>query len=545
LLGILKAGAGYLPLDPAQPRERLAFMLDDARPVWVVTQSALLDDLPVDDVPVLLLDDERLVVESSDDPEVALQPEHLAYVIYTSGSTGRPKGVMVEHRQLQQLFGGTESLFDFGDDDVWTLFHSAAFDFSVWELWGALIHGGRLLVVPLSIARAPAEFYRLLVDEGVTVLNQTPSAFRALIAAQAEAGEAKPHRLRTVIFGGEALDLHTLAPWFERNGERTALVNMYGITETTVHASHRLITAEDVRQGRGSLIGRPLPHVQLHVLDGRGEPVPIGVIGELYVGGGGVARGYLNRDQLTAERFVEDRYAGGSARLYRSGDLARWLPDGTLEYLGRNDFQVKIRGFRIELGEIEARLAACAGVRDAVVLAREDAGEKRLVAYVVASDPEAVVIADWRAQLTRDLADYMVPSAFVVLDALPLTANGKLDRGALPPPDQTACAVGSFAPPEGELEVEIAAIWTSLLGIERVGRNDEFFELGGHSLSAARLLSELRAKFLLDVSIRDVFEKTTVAALAAYVAERRQLDALHDHIVMDVENDNDQELIEL
>ncbi|WP_143297363.1 amino acid adenylation domain-containing protein, partial [Burkholderia pseudomallei] len=322
-------------------------------------------------------------------PEVASQHvHHLAYVIYTSGSTGRPKGVMVEHAQVVRLFGATQAWFGFDERDVWTLFHSYGFDFSVWEMWGALLHGGRLVIVPTEVTRTPSAFFALLCAEGVTVLNQTPSAFQALMSAQEEREEREEaagnieranvvaHRLRYVIFGGEALEPRTLASWYARHGERTQLVNMYGITETTVHVTYCALRAEDAMRLGASPIGVRIPDLQLYVLDARREPVPMGVTGELYVGGAGVARGYLNRPELTRERFIDDPFVTGG-RLYRTGDLARWRTDGRLEYLGRNDFQVKIRGFRIELGEIEAQLAKVTGVREVVVLARDSAAEMR------------------------------------------------------------------------------------------------------------------------------------------------------------------------
>ena len=530
LLGILKAGGAYVPLDPSYPKERLAYMLEDSAPAALLTQTRLRHSLPSVESDVLLLDgtDDLLLLaqqpEANPDAKaLGLTSSHLAYVIYTSGSTGMPKGVMVEHRNLARLFRATEEWFHFNAKDVWTLFHSFAFDFSVWEIWGALLYGGRLVVVPTLARRTPQEFYRLLCQEGVTILNQTPTAFRQLIAAQAQS-EAS-HRLRHIIFGGEALELHMLAPWIERNDpERTRLVNMYGITEITVHGTYREISAADVRARRGSLVGKALPDLRIYLLDGRLEPVPLGVSGELYVGGAGVARGYLNRPELTAERFIADPFsADPEARLYKTGDLGRWLPDGNIEYLGRNDFQVKIRGFRIELGEIEARLAACEGVREAVVIAREASpGEKRLVAYVVAQEGVELSSAVLRDELSKVLAEYMVPSAFVSLEALPLTSNGKLDRQALPAPDQSAIVTRAYEAPVGEIEVAIAEVWRELLGLERVGRHDHFFELGGHSLLVVNLIERLRERGV-NAEVRMVFITPTLAGLAAAVAERKGL----------------------
>jgi len=399
VLGVLKAGGAYVPLDPNYPTERLAYMLSDAAPTVLLTQERLRERVPETAAEVIALDEEWSAVAELDaddlDPRaLQLTSRHLAYVIYTSGSTGNPKGVMVEHGNVTRLFIATENWFGFNEGDVWTLFHSVAFDFSVWELWGALLYGGRVVVVPYITARSPQEFYRLLCEEGVTVLNQTPSAFAQLIEAQAQSSEKK-HSLRVVIFGGESLELRTLRPWVERNGaEKPQLVNMYGITETTVHVTYRPLAKEEIESERGSLVGKPIPDLRAYLLDQYRQPVPIGVAGEIYVGGAGVARGYLNRPELTAERFIADPFrAGRQARMYKTGDLGRWRADGTVEYLGRNDHQVKIRGFRIELGEIEAQLLLHAQVKEAVVIAREDVpGEKRLVGYVVGDrngSPEA------------------------------------------------------------------------------------------------------------------------------------------------------------
>jgi amino acid adenylation domain-containing protein len=390
VLGILKSGGAYVPLDPAYPSERLAYLLRDAALRVLLTQERLIPRLPVTNVEVIALENHwskitEQPLSNLNAKTLGQQSHQLAYVIYTSGSTGEPKGVMVEHGNVTRLFTATEKLFEFNERDVWTLFHSFAFDFSVWEIWGALLYGGRLVVVSYINARSPQEFYRLLCAEGVTVLNQTPSAFAQLIDAQAKSAE-ETHSLRVVIFGGEALELRTLRPWVKRNGDGSPkLVNMYGITETTVHVTYRLLAEQEIESGRGSLVGRPIPDLRVYLLDQRRRAVPIGVVGEIYVGGAGVARGYLNRPLLTAERFLPDPFSADTQlRLYRTGDIGRWRADGTIEYLGRNDSQVKIRGYRIELGEIEAQLAGHTQVRDAVVVVREDVpGDKRLVAYVV------------------------------------------------------------------------------------------------------------------------------------------------------------------
>ncbi|MFE9614349.1 amino acid adenylation domain-containing protein, partial [Streptomyces sp. NPDC006012] len=545
LIGVLKAGGAYVPLDPANPRERLARILTDSTPATVLVAghepAALIDALLTDhgiDLPVL--DVSRLDDGADHNPEgVGLRPDHLAYVIYTSGSTGVPKGVMVEHRNVSRLFSATDAWFGFGADDVWTLAHSYAFDFSVWELWGALLHGGRLVVVPADVVRSPEDFFDLVVRERVTVLNQTPGAFRRLVAAQQRTG--RPHQLRYVVFGGEALDPSMLRPWYAHpdNGA-TVLVNMYGITETTVHVTHHPLTSADADRPGRSPIGRRIPDLTTYILDPAGRPAPLGVPGELFVGGAGVARGYLNRPELTSQRFVPDTFADApDARLYRTGDLGRWLPDGSIEYLGRNDFQVKVRGFRIELGEIEARLLEHPGIREAVVLAREDVpGDQRLVAYYRPTDPSAetpagraaedhdaqipveapaqaadLTAAGLRRLLSATLPDYMVPSAFMAVASFPLTANGKLDRHALPAPDGDARSANEFEAPVGDTETRLAGIWSQVLGVDRVGRHDNFFELGGHSLLAVSLVERMREHGLV-TDVRSLFTHATVAALA-------------------------------
>ena len=508
LLGILKAGAGYVPIDPAYPQERIAYTLADSQPVAVLVQANTAQRAGA----LARIDLDHLGPLPISNPGLHLSPANLAYVIYTSGSTGQPKGVMIEHRQVARLFSATHHWFGFNPHDVWALFHSFAFDFSVWEIWGALMHGGQLLIVPQLVSRSPDECYALLCDAQVSILNQTPSAFRQLIAAQGNS--AQSHSLRQVIFGGEALEPGVLKPWYARAvNAGTQLVNMYGITETTVHVTYRALEAADAHLVGVSPIGVRIPDLQLYVLDERHEPLPLGVVGELYVGGAGVARGYLNRQALNAERFLADPATG--LRMYKTGDLGRLLADGSVEYLGRNDDQVKIRGFRIELGEIQAHLATASGVRDAVVIAREDQpGDKRLVAYVI-SDGELNVAA-LRDHLLLSLAEHMVPSAFVRLDTLPLTTNGKLDRKALPAPDADAVARREYAAPQGAVETTLAMLWQDLLNVDRVGREDNFFELGGHSLLAVKLIERMR-QVDLSADVRVLFGQPTLAALAAAV----------------------------
>ncbi|GAA1292609.1 non-ribosomal peptide synthetase [Saccharothrix xinjiangensis] len=478
VLGVLKSGAAYLPIDPDYPADRVAYVVADAWPVLTLQKLPDLAGLP------------------ATAPDVVVRPGSTAYVIYTSGSTGKPKGVVIPHANVVRLLTRTEQWFGFGPDDVWTLFHSYAFDFSVWELWGPLLHGGRLVVVPFEVSRSPGDFARLIHDEGVTVLNQTPSAFYQLLA---EAPELPS--VRYVVFGGEALDVRKVESWRGPG----ALINMYGITETTVHVTW---THAD------GTIGVPIPDLRVYVLDEDLRPVAPGVVGEMYVAGPGLARGYLKRPGLTAQRFLANPFGEPGERMYRSGDLARWV-DGRLEYFGRADQQVKVRGFRIELGEVEAVLARHAAVAQVAVVVRED----RLVAYYVpapGSDAEADAGSDaagLRAHTARSLPDYMVPTAFVALERIPLNANGKLDRAALPAPEREASAAGGFVAPRTEAERRVADVWAEVLGLDAVGVADNFFALGGDSISSIRVVSKLRSSF--DLSPRDVFEHPTVAGLAA------------------------------
>ncbi|MFF6703031.1 amino acid adenylation domain-containing protein, partial [Pseudomonas aeruginosa] len=487
LLAILKAGGAYLPLDPAAPEERLAHILDDSGVRLLLTQGHLLEHLPRQaGVEVLAIDGLVLDGYAESDPLTTLSADNLAYVIYTSGSTGKPKGTLLTHRNALRLFSATEAWFGFDERDVWTLFHSYAFDFSVWEIFGALLYGGRLVIVPQWVSRSPEDFYRLLCREGVTVLNQTPSAFKQLMAVACSADMATQQpALRYVIFGGEALDLQSLRPWFQRFGDRQPqLVNMYGITETTVHVTYRPVSEADLEGGLVSPIGGTIPDLSWYILDRDLNPVPRGAVGELYIGRAGLARGYLRRPGLSATRFVPNPFPGGAGeRLYRTGDLARFQADGNIEYIGRIDHQVKVRGFRIELGEIEAALAGLAGVRDAVVLAHDGVGGTQLVGYVVADSAEDAerLRESLRESLKRHLPDYMVPAHLMLLERMPLTVNGKLDRQALPQPD-ASLSQQAYRAPGSELEQRIAAIWAEILGVERVGLDDNFFELGGHSL---------------------------------------------------------------
>ena len=525
ILGILKAGAAYLPLDPSYPEERLSFMLADSGARVLLTkvteQSPVAPELLEQSQATLVcLEDEILQTFSGDDlsaDEVGVTPQNAAYVIYTSGSTGKPKGVVVTHENVWRLLEVTHADFAFDSSDVWTLFHSICFDFSVWELWGALAYGGRLVVVPYWVSRAPDTFYELLKTESVTVLNQTPSAFRQLMKID-EAGNADLS-LRVVVFGGEALEPGTLRSWFDRHGdERPRLVNMYGITETTVHVTYRQLNASDVEGG--SVIGGALGDLEIYVLDERFRPVPEGVSGELYVGGAGLARGYLGRAELTAQRFVPHPYSEQpGARLYRTGDLARRRSDGELEYAGRLDEQVKIRGFRIELGEIEAVLCEQEGVHEAVVL-KQSGPSDQLVAYLLPDPDRGIVIADVQQHLKEKLPVYMMPAAFVIVSEWPLTPNGKLDKRALAElREERRGDEQSYVGPRTPVEETLAEIWQQVLNVECVGIHDNFFELGGDSILSIQITARAN-QANLHFTTRQLFLHQTIAELAAVVVEK-------------------------
>ncbi|WSG58687.1 amino acid adenylation domain-containing protein [Nocardia sp. NBC_01730] len=523
LLAVLTAGAAYLPIDTTYPAQRLEFMLADAAPVCVLTTADERSDLPAGDLPVVLLTDAETWSDApiSDADRIApLRPDNLAYVIYTSGSTGVPKGVGVAHRNVVELVANTQPLFGFDESDVWTLFHSFAFDFSVWELWCALVHGGSVVVVDYVTSRSPELFRELLIREQVTVLNQTPSAFYQLVEADRASSAAGDLALRYVVFGGEALDLRKLGRWYERHGRATRLVNMYGITETTVHVSFLPLDERDAHDP-ASVIGQAIPGLDAYVLDRRLHPAPVDVPGEIHVVGAQLSRGYLGRPGLTATRFVANPFGAPGSRMYRTGDVGRWR-DGegpaALEYAGRSDQQVQLRGFRIELGEIESALLRCTGVGQVVALVRsDDRSGERLVGYVVPDGSGGIDPVIVRSQVAQFLTGYMVPDAVVVLDALPLTPNGKLDRKALPAPEFVSAI--SYRAPETATERAVAEAFVELLGAEKVGLDDDFFALGGNSLLAARAVTRLRDATGATVSVQWFFTDATVAALAARIDE--------------------------
>jgi amino acid adenylation domain-containing protein len=511
ILAVLKTGAAYLPIDPTLPAARIGFMLADAAPSAAITTVGLAERLDGCDLLVIDVNDPAVETQPSTAPPAPAADE-IAYLIYTSGTTGVPKGVAVPHRNVTRLLASLDAELELSPGQVWTQCHSLAFDFSVWEIFGALLHGGQLVVVPDSVVWSAEDLHAVLVSEQVSVLSQTPSAFYALQTADALQPErGRQLKLETVVFGGEALEPTRLAAWLHNHPGLSRLVNMYGITETTVHASFREIVEADV-EGGVSPIGVPLAHLGFFVLDGWLRSVPAGVVGELYVAGAALAYGYVGRAGLTSSRFVACPFGGAGVpgiRMYRTGDLVRWDAGGQLHYLGRADEQVKIRGYRIELGEIQAVLSGLAGVDQAVVIAREDRpGDKRLVGYITGTaDPTEI-----REKLAERVPAYMVPTAVVVLEALPLTVNGKLDTRALPVPEYQD--VDRYRAPATPTEEILAGIYAQVLGLERVGVDDSFFDLGGDSLLAIRVIAAINTSLDVHLPVRTLFHAPSVSSLS-------------------------------
>ena len=531
LLGVLKAGGAYVPLDPAYPVERLRFMLKDSAPVVLLTQTRLKNAFinSDDDRPIVVLDDEgagcmnlygdrnpRFNNHSFNNPrfdEIGVAAQNLACIIYTSGSTGTSKGVAVRHGGIVNLVHDWMTHFgnrvrrDALQASLWTSF---GFDVSIFELFAGFCLTATVNIVPEQIRGDSRALFAWFIDHKIAFGYLPPFFIRD--AQQHIHDSVSPLSLELVLVGVEPSTESALYQ-LQRNTPGLQIVNGYGPAETTVFST---TYAEIGNRSRNTPIGRPLANTRIYILDAHGEPVPAGVTGELYIGGAGVARGYLNRPELTAEKFVEDPFCmEAGARMYRTGDLGRWLADGNIEFLGRNDFQVKIRGFRIELGEIEARLMEHEGIQEAAVLAREDTpGDKRLVAYYTAREQNSVGAQELRAHVAAKLPEYMVPAAYVRLESLPLTPNGKLDRKALPAPEGDAYVVRQYEAPQGPIEELLASIWAELLNHERVGRHDNFFELGGHSLMAVTLVERL-ARAGLKADVRTLFTTPTLAELAA------------------------------
>ena len=514
LLGILKAGGAYVPLDPAYPKERLAFMLQDAQVAALITQQRLLSELPSEhEAAFLCIDTEwAQVAEQADtNPDDTATPEDLAYVIYTSGSTGKPKGVQIAHGAVVNFLSSMQAEPGLTADDTLLAVTTLSFDIAGLELYLPLSVGARVVIISRETAIDGVVLAENLAKSGATMMQATPTTWRMLL----ENGWQGNDHLK-ILCGGEALTPELATELLTRC---SSVWNMYGPTETTIWSS--IYKVETVN---GQIpIGRPIGNTQLYILDRNQQPLPIGVPGELYIGGDGLARGYLNRGELTDERFVADPFSPETGkRLYKTGDLARWRPDGNIEIHGRLDHQVKVRGFRIELGEIEAAIKQHSAVRDTVVVVQEnDSGDKQLVGYVVEERQSSPAADELRNFLRRKLPDYMIPAAIVVLDAFPLTPNGKLDRSALPRPDQVGSALETYKPPRTPAEETVATIWADVLKVERVGIHDNFFDLGGHSLLATKVISRVRATFHIDLPLRSLFQAPTVAELVAVITENQ------------------------
>ncbi|WP_162034270.1 non-ribosomal peptide synthetase, partial [Chryseobacterium potabilaquae] len=537
ILGVLKSGGAYVPMDPNYPMDRIEHILGDTKARLVIVEENTKDRLyeykeliatetASSNLNIISLNNSEMKAElstcSRENPNIEVSSGDLSYVIYTSGTTGKPKGVMIEHKSVVRLFSATDHWYGFTDKDVWSLFHSYVFDVSVWEMWGALLHGGKLLIPSVEQTKDLYLFFDLCYKNNLTVLCKTPTAFYQFI----EVGLSKDvnlSKLRYVIFAGEALNFASLEPWYGRYPESPSLINMYGTTETTVHASYRVLDSGEL--GNSSMVGKSIPDQRIYVLDGYLRPVPVGAVGELYIGGSGLSRGYLNLVELTEERFLlnpfqseEDKERGYNDRMYKTGDLGRYLPGGDLEYIGRNDFQVKIRGYRIELGEIENGLLSYEGIRQSVVLAKENSsGLKYLVGYYVSD--AALNHEELSVHLSGLLPDYMVPSVYVHLEEFPLTINGKLDRKALPEPNFTGDK--EYIAPTTALEKQLAEIYGEVLGlpVESIGLHDDFFRLGGNSIMAIKLISKIHQGLGLQASVAMVFSHKTVFGLAGVLKD--------------------------
>ncbi|RYZ39579.1 MAG: amino acid adenylation domain-containing protein, partial [Myxococcaceae bacterium] len=511
MLGILKAGAAYVPLDAAYPRERLAFMVEDAGVEVLVTQASLRSALPEGASQVVGLDDGELDAEPTHAPESGAEAEDPAYVIYTSGSTGKPKGVWVPHRAVVRLVVETNFIQLTAEDRV-AQASNASFDAATFEVWGTLLHGGRLVGMSRDVALSPAAFAAYLRDECISVLFVTTALFNQLVAQSAETFQT----LRQLHVGGEAVDPGAMRTALAKGAPRK-LMHVYGPTESTTFA-----TWHEVTQVPGDAvtvpIGKALSNTELYVLDARSQPVPVGVPGELYIGGDGLALGYLGRPELTAEKFVPHPFhTEPGARLYRTGDQVKQLPDGSVVFLARLDSQVKVRGFRIELGEVESALLRCEGVRESVVMVREDTpGHRRLVAYVVGRTDAQVTTEGLRTELKARLPEYMVPAVLVVLPELPLTVNGKVDRKALPTPEQVGSISESYEAPRTRTEETLAGVWARVLGVARVGVRENFFALGGDSILSIQVVAKA-GQAGLKVTPKQLFQHPTVEQLAKVV----------------------------
>ncbi|OPY27897.1 MAG: Acetyl-coenzyme A synthetase [Methanobacterium sp. PtaU1.Bin242] len=525
MLGVLKAGGTYMPIDPLYPTDRIKYMMEDSKADLLLINNASSDSLDWSDYDfsVLNIASESIYQGDSDNLDGVNEPDDLAYIIYTSGTTGNPKGVMIEHQNVIRLFNDSIP-FDFNENDVWTMFHSYCFDFSVWEMYGALLHGAKLIIVPQLTAKDTKKFLNLLKEEKVTILNQTPTAFYNIIKEEQKNNE-KEFELKYVVFGGEGLKPIMLKDWKKKYPE-TKLINMYGITETTIHVTYKEIKEQEIRLNTNN-IGEALPTDNTYIMDQNMKLVPVGVAGELYIGGKGVARGYLNNPELTKQKFTLNPYKTEEI-LYKSGDIAKVLPNGEMEYLGRKDHQVKIRGYRIEPGEIESRLLEHPQIKETIVIAKENmSGNKYLCTYYVGN--EELTTTQLREYLSTALPDYMIPSHFIKLEKMPLNLNGKIDRKALPEPDGSISTDTEYVAPRNEFEELLVEIWKEVLGVKKVGIEDNFFDLGGNSLTIINLLSRVLEETGIEIPIRPIFEHPTIKGITENM---QKMDDSNDNIIL-------------
>jgi amino acid adenylation domain-containing protein len=535
LVAVLKAGGAYLPLDPTHPQERLRYVLEHSRAQHLVTTEPLLGLVASEQITSLILldrDRQTIAAQPTNSLTPKASPRNLAYCLYTSGSTGKPKGVLVDHYNVVRLIVNDKLQYEFSENDVWSMFFSYCFDFSVWEMYGALFYGGKLVVVPEETKKDPAQLLDLVIRERFTVLNQTPSAFYNLANEAVRRPDAKL-ALRYVVCGGEAFHPVQVKD-FKETFPAVKLINMYGITETTVHSTFKEITTKEIDENLSN-IGVPIPTTTIYLMDSNQRLLPIGVSGEICVGGDAVTRAYLGRDDLTNARFVVNPYKP-TERIYRSGDFAKFLPNGEMVYIGRKDNQVQVRGFRVEPAEVKSRLLEHPLIIKAEVLAEtRQAQSTELIAYVVPTDQ--ISISGLRNHLGETLPYYMIPSTFVMLKDIPLTTNGKVNVRALPGPEQTRPELkNAYQAPITDAEQRIATIWQEVLKLDKVGVADNFFDLGGHSLLLIQVQRKLRDAFERDLNIVDLFRFPTVGALAGHLSQDGQSSAAkaeENHVKVD------------
>lgn len=514
ILAILKAGAAYLPIDTKLPSDRVKFMLQDAQVNVVCTNNKNAEKLQDIAINKLNINNSEIQLRDKNNLECINKPEDLAYIIYTSGTTGKPKGVMIQHYNVVRLMFNDKMPFEFSENDIWTMFHSYCFDFSVWEMYGALLYGGKLVIVPEALTKDFKQYLELLKKEEVTVLNQTPTAFNNLISIETNLS-TNDLSLRYIIFGGEALKPRVLAEW-KNKYPQTKIINMYGITETTVHVTYKEITTNEIESGISN-IGKAIPTLSTYIMNSENGLLPIGVPGELCVGGLGVGRGYLNREELSKEKFVMNPYRP-QERLYKSGDLVRLLANGEMEYLGRIDQQVKVRGFRIELGEIESRMLSYPNIQDVVVVAKQDQEKETYLCAYVVTKKESLNRAQIKDYLQQMLPSYMVPAYFMELEKLPMTINGKVDKKALPEPDVEGFIQAQYEEPRNSIDECLVKIWCEVLGLKKVGIKDNFFDIGGHSLKAMTLIGKINKQFKVEIPLKLLFSQPTVEGISNYIS---------------------------